>query len=1213
MNMTDGNSSEKSDLCSVNIAASEKAGSSNMDLISFTNNEDYDVRTSKDKINAGAEKDGLASSASASSVKTELESNDLAQSVSKESNNLNIKTDLNKKSTLNVEASAYVPRFNSQIEGLNMQNDITPLKKDEKIKESGSHIPEKNTFQSLISYSNVSRRTGAVPKKVVKSVKHEDEIKLSPELRRIGEYHNHGFRMLILMRGAPGSGKSYLSRQIVKVTVGDNPVNFKTHILSTDDFFSLRGSYDFNKYYLRDAHAWNQQRAKTAMEKGLSPVIIDNTNIEVWEMEPYVQAGVANGYKIQVVEPKTPWARKPNQLFKKNTHGVSLSSITRMLENYAENVTGDYLIQYYKLTYPDHMTPPFLRNDPPVITSTSNNIEYVPKGVRMVTTTKRVSPEKEQQSAHSSITIPNEKVKDKFFRNSNSVKDPDRIKDECVTPSQYNTNPNKSPVSQSLGIDDTKTKSEENKMDLYENIQRELEDFERLDREWESNPPWEENAQNQNDNKSDLSNEPKPPRNCNSTQSEFVKINWNAVNNCSNWTEISMFMKPWSDGTEVVEKEPVIPVEKKTTGTCVEIGDTDIYNSQNIYKVVSAMPRDINEHHISPYREKIPEMRMLDKSSMTNEQSLVQRPRCKNEERHFIAFRKMFKTISKTGLRDIFDQCRGDVNWAVEIVLDGISNNQLQFSETLDVSDVEEEDPEQCTCLSAYDIVPTVVKHENENSGENLEAATGNIMYYQRKPKPELPLSEMSIQLKRQIEQNVVIAENHYSQHCLKIRKLRRGESHNETEENNVDETENAGALVSYSQSNNEQPDSFADNSDEDSNASVGEFEKIINMNVGREFIESMDAMFGRQGITYPENVVPRLSIPVSLVNELNALWMESLMYQLDECDKQSSAMVKQDEEFARQLAVKEMEMAEAGKEPEVPDFKEIMDMDFAMSLYQKDVEEWRNKEPDNWAAKLTRDKLFNLFPDVPQETLSELLVAHDNNFKATVEVLLMSTGRTEVLEQNNGLVKFVMAKELERQERIMEEQKKALSEVEWPLLPRGETADMETVNNYRKNAERHLVRRNKSYDKAQEYFNRGMTQVAMYYSDVATFHKQMFDQANSRAAATLIQVHALKSPNNATIDLHYLRVGEALESMDLFLDSHINKLKELQAANRGPRQHMLFFITGRGLHSQGGPRIKPAVKKRLMERGLLCRERNPGLLCARVTADNKLTYQVQI
>lgn len=61
--------------------------------------------------------------------------------------------------------------------------------------------------------------------------------------------------------------------------------------------------------------------------------------------------------------------------------------------------------------------------------------------------------------------------------------------------------------------------------------------------------------------------------------------------------------------------------------------------------------------------------------------------------------------------------------------------------------------------------------------------------------------------------------------------------------------------------------------------------------------------------------------------------------------------------------------------------------MDFAQSLYQKGVNEWRNNEPNDIAARMSREKLYNLFPDYSPEVLSELLMAHNNNFQTTVEV----------------------------------------------------------------------------------------------------------------------------------------------------------------------------------------------------------------------------------
>jgi U3 small nucleolar RNA-associated protein 10 len=90
-------------------------------------------------------------------------------------------------------------------------------------------------------------------------------------------------------------------------------------------------------------------------------------------------------------------------------------------------------------------------------------------------------------------------------------------------------------------------------------------------------------------------------------------------------------------------------------------------------------------------------------------------------------------------------------------------------------------------------------------------------------------------------------------------------------------------------------------------------------------------------------------------------------------------------------------------------------------------------------------------------------------------------------------------------------------------------------------------------------------------------------DDANTRAAASLLSAHTLSQDNSTMLDLHYLRVAEALEALDLFLDHHIAKLAQRQIAKR-----KLVLITGRGLHSlDGKPRIRPAVERRLRERGV--------------------------
>ncbi|XP_028401375.1 uncharacterized protein LOC114524483 isoform X2 [Dendronephthya gigantea] len=142
-------------------------------------------------------------------------------------------------------------------------------------------------------------------------------------------------KSLTLLRGLPGSGKSTFARQLAAKG---------GMIISTDDYFEKGNKYCFNPVDLTAAHEWNQGRAKAFMEAGLSPLIVDNTNTEAWEMRPYVLIGLKCGYKIDIKEPDTWWKWNIKELERRNTHGVSLQSLERMLERYEKNVTVERIV-----------------------------------------------------------------------------------------------------------------------------------------------------------------------------------------------------------------------------------------------------------------------------------------------------------------------------------------------------------------------------------------------------------------------------------------------------------------------------------------------------------------------------------------------------------------------------------------------------------------------------------------------------------------------------------------------------------------------------------------------------------------------------------------------------------------------------------------------------------------------------------------------------
>lgn len=84
------------------------------------------------------------------------------------------------------------------------------------------------------------------------------------------------------MRGLPGSGKSTKA----KLLAGE-----KGLIYSTDDFFMVGGKYMYNPTMIVEYHKNNLERTVKAMHQEEPLIIVDNTNICLWEMRKYVEAG----------------------------------------------------------------------------------------------------------------------------------------------------------------------------------------------------------------------------------------------------------------------------------------------------------------------------------------------------------------------------------------------------------------------------------------------------------------------------------------------------------------------------------------------------------------------------------------------------------------------------------------------------------------------------------------------------------------------------------------------------------------------------------------------------------------------------------------------------------------------------------------------------------------------------------------------------------
>ena len=153
---------------------------------------------------------------------------------------------------------------------------------------------------------------------------------------------NMNDKMLYLLRGGPGSGKSFKAKQLA----GETGV-----ICSADDFFIElgKGEYAFNPSLLGQAHQQCQNRAIEALKKGNSPVVIDNTNTRLWEMKklkPIIQLAQSLGYSVKIEEPETEWWKSKNidEMVNKNSHGVPREAIERMVNRFDENITIDDIL-----------------------------------------------------------------------------------------------------------------------------------------------------------------------------------------------------------------------------------------------------------------------------------------------------------------------------------------------------------------------------------------------------------------------------------------------------------------------------------------------------------------------------------------------------------------------------------------------------------------------------------------------------------------------------------------------------------------------------------------------------------------------------------------------------------------------------------------------------------------------------------------------------
>jgi len=130
-----------------------------------------------------------------------------------------------------------------------------------------------------------------------------------------------------IMRGVPGSGKSFRAKEILKDWLeGEGSERHKGVILSADQYFiKYEGQYKFKPSEIGEAHQDCFRRFSARLggiNKADTLIIIDNTNTRLWECAPYVLAAETEGHDVELISIRPKFRDDLMAMWERNTHGV---------------------------------------------------------------------------------------------------------------------------------------------------------------------------------------------------------------------------------------------------------------------------------------------------------------------------------------------------------------------------------------------------------------------------------------------------------------------------------------------------------------------------------------------------------------------------------------------------------------------------------------------------------------------------------------------------------------------------------------------------------------------------------------------------------------------------------------------------------------------------------------------------------------------------
>jgi predicted kinase len=121
---------------------------------------------------------------------------------------------------------------------------------------------------------------------------------------------------LYIIRGLPGSGKSTLAKILAE--------KYNFNHLEADMFFMQDGKYIFDRNKLKEAHKWCQEQVEEYLSMGHN-VVVSNTFVKLWEIEPYNELAKKYLAEINIIECNGQY---------QSIHNIPEETIKKMRENW---------------------------------------------------------------------------------------------------------------------------------------------------------------------------------------------------------------------------------------------------------------------------------------------------------------------------------------------------------------------------------------------------------------------------------------------------------------------------------------------------------------------------------------------------------------------------------------------------------------------------------------------------------------------------------------------------------------------------------------------------------------------------------------------------------------------------------------------------------------------------------------------------------------